>query len=161
MLNHVDQSFPTNEEWVLYGILEFDADKWLEKANEGLASASDDPMPYALAALSVDDFTIPQARQIFDLIVQADGSPLKAYVSQHMDASLRPFYERLLALKEIGQLYAIRGLTHNAFLISVYIIRIDRLRSIRVGFEGVDVARARECAMAIASLNLAWEDLIE
>lgn len=155
------QGLPTNEEWVLHGILENDADKWLDRANEGLASASDDPMPYALGPVSVDDFTDPKSKQIFALILQSDAPLLKAYVSHHMDDSLRPFYERLTALNEIGKVYFIPSLTHNAFLSCVYIIRMDRLRTEYAMLQPGNTARARECAIAIGGLQLAWEDLIE
>jgi hypothetical protein len=48
---------------------------------------------------------------------------------------------------------------YETFIGRVYVLRLTRLRKERPTFEAKDPARARECAMAIACLQMAMEDL--
>lgn len=145
---------PTNEEWVLHGILRNEADAWLTRANSCLLIASDSPMPYALAPLSAQDFTDAQLRRFFEICAKSQAA--ETMIRANIDKPLEALYERIKHLDEIGQQF---GLTfdYDVFIERVYELRLARLQREHPTFEG---AKARECAMAIACLHLAAEELI-
>lgn len=152
---HYD-GLPTNEEWVLHGILINEADGWLTRANACLLIASDSPMPYALAPLSAQDFTDAQLRRFFEVCAksQAEGQMIRG----NIDKPLEALYERIKHLDEIGNQLFIT-FNYDIFIHRMYELRLSRLRKERPTYEGKEPAKARECAMAIGCLQLASEDL--
>lgn len=148
---------PTTEEWVLHGILTHEADSWLVRANSCLLIASDSPMPYALAPLSAQDFTDPQTRRFFE--ISAKSQAAEEMIRGNIDKSLEALYERIKGLNTIGDALGI-PFDYDIFISHVYELRLKRLRKERPTFEGKDVSKARECAMAIACLQLAAEEMI-
>jgi DNA primase catalytic core len=147
---------PTTEEWVLHGILTHEADGWLARANACLFIASDEPMPYALAPLSQDDFTDKDLRRFF--AASAKAQTAEQMIGDHIDASLERVYERIKCLHTIGAEFGLR-FDYEVFIGRVYALRLDRLRKERPTYEAKDPAKARECALGIASLQMALEDL--
>ena len=152
---------PTTEEWVLHGVMMNQENNWLQHGNARLITASDDDMIYALAPLSGQDFTDARLRQMFDMILlaQREGQDFVSYLDSHVDKPLEATYQRLQALEDIGKTFGLY-FNFNVFVDRVYELRLARLRKERPTFEGKDPAKARECAMAIACLQLAQEDLI-
>jgi DNA primase len=148
---------PTTEEWVLHGILCNEADGWLARANACLFIASDSPMPYALAALNEQDFTDGQLRRFFAASVKAQAA--EEMIKGHIDASLERVYERIKGLKAIGQEFNL-SFDYDVFIDRVYALRLDRLRKERPTYEAKEPAKARECAIGIACLQLSQEDLL-
>jgi DNA primase len=153
---------PTSEEWVLHGILCYEGDGWLERANSRLLLSSDDMMPYALAPLGIEDFTDRDARRLMDLIIKARqaGETYADYLHEHVERPLQASYKRIVDLDEIGKTF-LMPFDYDIFVHYVYEVRIKRLIKERPTFEAKDPAKARECAMAIACLRLAQEDLLD
>jgi DNA primase len=149
-----DTPLPTTAEWVLHGILCNEADGWLARANACLFIASDSPMPYALAPLNEQDFTDPQLRRFFAASVKAQAA--EEMIKGHIDASLERAYERIKGLQTIGDAFGL-SFDYEAFIGHVYELRLTRLQKEHPPFEG---AKARECAMAIALLQLCQEEMI-
>lgn len=148
---------PTTEEWVLHGILCNEADGWLARANACLFIASDSPMPYALAPLNEQDFTDPHLRRFFAVSIKAQAA--EEMIKGHIDASLERVYERIKGLQAIGQEFGL-SFDYDVFIDRVYALRLDRLRKERPTYEAKDPMKARECAIGIACLQLAQEDLV-
>lgn len=146
-------SVPTMEEWVLHGLLVNEDEDWLTRANTRLMIASVENLPYALASLSIQDFTEPAMRRLIDLILKGQD-PAILYTEGKMELALRVPYERIFRLDLIGKEYGL-NFDFNVFVDAVYELRIKRLMTDR------DSSKARECAMAIACLRMAQEDLIE
>jgi DNA primase catalytic core len=149
---------PTTEEWVLHGILCNEADRWLARANACLFIASDSPMPYALAPLNEQDFTDPQLRRFFVASVKAQAA--EEMIKGHIDASLERVYERIKGLIAIGKEFNL-SFDYDVFIDRVYALRLDRLRKERPTYEAKDPAKARECAIGIACIQMAQEDLLD
>lgn len=153
---------PTSEEWVLHGILCYEADGWLARANACILIASDDMMPYALAPLGTDDFTDRDTKRLMDLVLKARqaGETFADYLHEHVDRPLQAPYKRVVDLDEIGKTF-LMPFDYEIFIHYVYEVRIKRLIRDRAAFEAKEPAKARECAMAIACLRLAQEDLLD
>jgi DNA primase len=149
-----DTPLPTTAEWVLHGILRNEADGWLARANACLFIASDSPMPYALAPLNEQDFTDAQLRRFFAASVKAQAA--EEMIKGNIDASLERVYERIKGLQTIGDAFGL-SFDYEAFIGHVYELRLSRLQKEHPTFEG---AKARECAMAIALLQLCQEEMI-
>jgi DNA primase len=141
-------SVPTLEEWVVHGLLVNEDEDWLTRANTRLLIASVDNLPYALAPLSIQDFTEAPTRRLMDLILKGE-SPADLYVEGKLELALRKPYERIATLDSIGKDYNL-SFDFNVFVDAVYELIADK-----------DPSKSRECARAIACLRLAQEDLIE
>lgn len=150
---------PTTEEWVLHGIIVNEHEDWLTRANNRLFVASVDTMPYALAPLSLQDFTEPSSRRLMELILKGQDVA-SLYVEGNLIADLKPAYERIARLDAIGKDYNL-SFDFNVFVGRVYSLRLKRLRQERPTFEAKEPAKARECAIAIACLMMATEELEE
>jgi hypothetical protein len=149
---------PTTEEWVLHGILCNEADGWLARANACLFIASDSPIPYALAPLNEQDFIDPQLRRFFAASVKAQAA--EEMIKGHIDASLERVYERIKGLQTIGKEFNL-SFDYDVFIDRVYALRLDRLRKERPTYEAKDPMKARECAIGIACIQMAQEDLLD
>lgn len=157
-------TLPTNEEWILHALLANDEAFWLERANARLDTVTTDVYSHALAPLSINDFIHKNTRMIMSQITRlvAEGQrPLHETVKAYFQGGNNyEIYERIEATEVRSRILGgPGGLDYDAFIGTVFEVRIVRLRRDIKDGVALDQRLVRECQNAIALLSLACEEM--
>jgi len=163
-MQRIETHLPTNEEWVLHAILVNDDDHWFERASAALDTVTTESYAYALAPLSINDFTHKDTHMIMGQItrlVKEGQRPLHETVKAYfMGSNNNVVYERIEATEHRSRILGGPGaLDYGEFIRLVFDMRTARLRR-DIANNPKDAALIRECSNGIALLSLAQETLI-
>lgn len=152
----------TQEESVLHSILRNCYEGWLGMINGQLTTLTppDVMLPYALAPLSLNDFTEDVPRQMMALIndsLKQDDVDMTEYVMSRMDHNeFNRVFEMDTALRIMGYGF---DASYATFKASVFHLRALRLERDAIYFQGKDEDKWMECMTALAYLQTAREAL--
>jgi hypothetical protein len=106
--------------------------------------------------LELADFPNSRLRRLFEIIVKAQSD--KMTIRDSIGSAIQETYQRVIAIDEIGKEFGL-SFDYTVFIDRVYQLRLERLRKERPTFEAKEPLKARECAIGIACLQMAQEDL--
>jgi DNA primase catalytic core len=158
----IDPILPSLEEWIIHSLIVNDDAYWFERANAALDTVTIDALPYALAPLSINDFTRKDAHMVMGQITRMvldNDRPLYAALNAYFEGGNNAeLYERL---RETEARSLIQGgpeaMTYEEFISAVFSIRRERLLCDYATTKDADLKR--ECSIGAALLSLMQEEL--
>ncbi len=157
----IDRSLPTNEEWVLHAIIAMDDDYLLERLNASLDIVTTEHLPYALAPLSLNDFTSKETRMVMAQIqtfIKSNDRPLYAALSAYFEGgNNQAVYERIARADARSMILGGPGaMTSHEAVEAAFHVRIARLQ--RDLADPSALLPRQECITGIVYLQLKLED---
>jgi DNA primase catalytic core len=158
------ETLPCLEEWIIHSLIVNDDAYWFERANAALDTVTTDTLAYALAPLSINDFTRKETHMIMGQITRMvldNDRPLYAALDAYFEGGNNAeIYQRLRETEARSLILGGPGaMDYEEFISAVFGVRVERLLRDAKDTR-LDAATRRECSIGIALLRLTQEELI-